>query len=85
MTRVYRIEDPDLPEELNTVKKVFSEPVKPAVEENPRGRNEGLHDYLTRKGIQCFCKSCRSERERVNNSSLDLGGSTDNNSDDSGF
>lgn len=72
--RVWNIDDPDLPDELSTVKKVFSQPKpQPVPEVEPRGRKEGLHDYLTRKGIQCFCKPCRSERERTNNSSLVLG------------
>jgi hypothetical protein len=25
-----------------------------------RKHNESLHDYLTRKGINCFCNACRS-------------------------
>lgn len=85
--RVWTINDLDLPDELHTVRDVFSQPSikkveapKPPVEENPRGPREGLHDYLTRKGIQCFCKPCRSKRERDNNSTLVLDSPTDSNS-----
>ncbi len=56
---------------------------EPAEKDKPRGRNESLHDYLTRKGIKCACKVCREERkqlERTNNSSLILGDTTDINS-----
>ena len=38
-----------------TLYNVFYAPQDPT---SPRGDNETLHDYLTRKGIDCFCKPC---------------------------
>lgn len=76
--RVWNVDDPDLPDELAPIKKVFSKPVV-VPEVNPRGPKEGLHDYLTRKGIKCFCKPCRSKYERDNNSTLVLDSPTDSN------
>lgn len=64
MMRVYRVTDPDLPEELHVVRDVFTNKTKPEPPEelkNTREPGEGLHDYLTRKGIKCFCKLCRSK------------------------
>lgn len=64
MVRVYKITDPDLPEELHTVRDVFNGTIKPEPPEEPKNTrepSEGLHDYLTRKGIKCFCKLCRSK------------------------
>ena len=56
--RVYNIDDPDLPESLHEVRKVFSKPQPP---KNDRGRNETLHDYFTRHKLKCFCRECRAK------------------------
>lgn len=55
----------------------------PSEANRPRGHNETLHDYLTRKGIKCACKVCREERKRLerdNNSVLVLDSPTDSDS-----
>lgn len=66
MTRVYRLSDPDLPEELNTIKEIFGE--APEEPKSTREPGEGLHDYFMRKGIKCFCNICRgTENVQKNN------------------
>lgn len=38
-----------------------------------RKPGEGLHDYLTRKKIPCFCRKCMAERKaqaEANNATL---------------
>ena len=62
MVRVYRLTDPDLPENLKPIKDIFMGDVKETPEvKDPREPGESLHDYLTRKNIKCFCNDCRKK------------------------
>lgn len=60
MTRVYRLTDEDPPENLHHIKKIFLDET-PEEPQSTREPGESLHDYLTRKGIKCFCKVCRGK------------------------
>lgn len=65
MTRVYHLTDPDLPENLNTVRDVFLGKEAAPENLNTREPGEGLHDYFMRKGLKCFCPDCRKKGKNV--------------------
>jgi hypothetical protein len=71
--RIWHLDEADLPEIAWPVRDVFMEKrerrPEPTVlpndlKKSDRGRNENLHDYLTRKGIKCFCRKCVADRKR---------------------
>ncbi len=71
--KVWELTDSNLPESLNHVKAIFlskelspasgqevdKKPTPPVLHVSDRARGEGLHDYLTRKNIKCWCRKCR--------------------------
>lgn len=64
MNKVWSLDEADLPKELHYLRDIFL--VKKERVPQPRGDRkptESLHDYLTRKNISCFCRSCNAERK----------------------
>lgn len=64
--RLWKVDDPDLPENLHMIREVFMKPAEepkrePVVQKDGRKEGESLHDYFMRKGIKCFCNQCRGK------------------------
>lgn len=63
--KIWKLDDPDLPRELHTIRYVFTGQYPDDAPEEPEtpqeAPKEGLHNYLTRKGIKCFCPECRKK------------------------
>lgn len=72
--KIWELDEADLPEIAWPVREVFMqrrerrpEPIALPndLKKSDRGRNESLHDYLTRKNIKCFCRQCVAANKKA--------------------
>lgn len=58
----YPLTPEQVKEQFPLIYEIFfmDKPVAPPPPKSTRKDGEGLHDYLTRKKIKCFCPACRA-------------------------